>query len=171
MCFIGVCVVECVNEPLCDQALVRRPEEKEPSYLCSLPALPHTLSVAEEKAHSAGPAWGGRALFTLGLWETSPYCACHLHMTHSFPKGPCEGGIRGTFAEFIKPFSHAASGPKGPVLEHYDTFFLQIYLMSTSCSLSLILTLLHPHGISVPCILKCRCLLSPCAVFNVRVKA
>lgn len=103
MCFIGVCVAECLNEPLCVQALVRKPEEKEPSYLCSLPALPHTLSVAEEKAHSAGPAWGGKALFTLGLWETSPpYCACHLHMTHSFAKGPREGGIRGTFAEFIK---------------------------------------------------------------------
>lgn len=88
---------------------MRKPEEKEPSYLCSLPALPHTLSAAEEKAHSAGPAWGGRALFTLGLWETSPpYCACHLHMTHSFPKGPREGGIRGTFAEFIKSLSHAA---------------------------------------------------------------
>lgn len=112
MCFIGVCVAECLNEPLCVQALVRKPEEKEPSYLCSLPALPHTLSVAEEKAHSAGPAWGGRALFTLSLWETSPpYCACHLHMTHSFPKGPREGGIRGTFTEFIKSLSHAALGP------------------------------------------------------------
>lgn len=107
-------MAECLNEPLCVQALVRKPEEKEPSYLCSLPALPHTLSVAEEKAHSAGPAWGGRALFTLGLWETSPpYCAFHLHMTHSSPKGPREGRIRGTLTEFIKSLSHAALGPQG----------------------------------------------------------
>lgn len=37
MCFIGVCVTECLNEPLCvGGALVRKPEEKEPGYLCSL---------------------------------------------------------------------------------------------------------------------------------------
>lgn len=53
MCFIGVCVAEYLNEPLCVEALVRKPEEKEPSYLCSLPALPHTLSGPEEKGHSA----------------------------------------------------------------------------------------------------------------------
>lgn len=125
MCFIGVCVAECLNEPLCVQALVRKLEEKEPSYLCSLPALPHTLSVTEEKAHSAGSAWGGRALFTLRLWETSPpYCACHLHMTHSLPKGPRKGGIRGTLAEFIKSPSHAPLGSSRACIMAFGLTFL-----------------------------------------------
>lgn len=63
----GVCVAECLTGPLCVTALVRKPEEKEPGYLWSLPALPHTLSVAEEKGHSAGPGMGRESPFHTGL--------------------------------------------------------------------------------------------------------
>lgn len=163
-------MAECLNEPLCVQALVRKPEEKEPSYLCSLPALPHTLSVAEEKAHSAGPAWGGRALFTLGLWETSPpYCACHLHMTHSFPKGPREGGIRGTFTEFIKSLSHAALGPSRACFAAPCLTFL-----SRKCSLRLCHTRLNVNTDASPwhfCAVyfKVATLATRYAIFNVRM--
>lgn len=60
-------MAECLTEPLCVTALVRKPEEKEPGYLWSLPALPHTLSVAEEKGHSAGPGMGRESPFHTGL--------------------------------------------------------------------------------------------------------
>lgn len=164
-------MAECLNEPLCVRALVRKPEEKEPSYLCSLPALPHTLSAAEEKAHSARPAWGGRALFTLGLWETSPpYCACHLHMTHSFPKGPCEGGIRGTFGEFIKSLSHGAlraleSPLRSPL---FDIFASEAALPPALWLLALTLTPTRRIFCAVYSeVVMC----FPVCYFNVRVKA
>lgn len=71
-------MAECLNELLCTGGLA----EKEPAYLCSLPARPQT----QEKALSTA-GMGRDAPFTLGLWETSPpYCAAFAYDPFFFPE-------------------------------------------------------------------------------------